>query len=269
MIVMGVLIGYAAVASILDRVGQVFIYCAEEHNSEVDPTRTLSSRSCAQCRFLGGQHSGVQDCPINNERLQNKLRTVSVNRHKNLILLLVALLAPEFVGFQHLEWWLPGSSHSTFIVSSFTWQVVLSIRCDLAYSDWFSGFGGALNGWLLLPNLFTHAMPGYLFSFLMASAVHLNFVAAVALYRQDRIGKSILIIASVLLVGLSIATCVSSTTPNVIYGIPPGVFVSILAPDVDTKLMLPIPILLIAGLLLSKRPNLSDAEAQMEGLDRI
>ena len=60
--------GFAAVASILDKVGQVFIYCAEEHDSEVHPTRTRSSRSCAQCRFLGGQHSGVQDCPINNER---------------------------------------------------------------------------------------------------------------------------------------------------------------------------------------------------------
>lgn len=59
--------GYAAVASILDKVGQAFIYCVEEHDSEVDPTRTLTSRSCAQCRSLGGRHSGVQDCPINNE----------------------------------------------------------------------------------------------------------------------------------------------------------------------------------------------------------
>jgi len=190
--------------------------------------------------------------------LQDKLRTFSANQHKNLILLVVALLAPEFVGFQHREWWWFESSDSTFIVSSFTWQVVLSIRWDLAYSDWFSGFKVAMNGWLLLPNLFTHAMPGYLFSFLMASAVHLNFVAAVALYRQGRIDKSILIIASILLVGLSTATCVSSTTSNVIYGIPPGVIASTLAPDVDAKLMLPIPILLITGLLLSKKPNVPD-----------
>ncbi len=60
--------GYAAVASILDIVGQMFIYCAEEYNSEADPTPKLTSRSGAQCRFLGGQHSGVQDCPVNNER---------------------------------------------------------------------------------------------------------------------------------------------------------------------------------------------------------
>ena len=36
--------------------------------SEVGATQTMTSRRWAQCRFLGGQHSGVQDCPNNNER---------------------------------------------------------------------------------------------------------------------------------------------------------------------------------------------------------
>jgi uncharacterized membrane protein len=182
--------------------------------------------------------------------LQSKLRTFSVSEHKNLILLIVALLAPEIVGFQHLEWWSNGSHHFTFIVSSVTWTLQLS--------DWWSGVEIPLIGLLFLPYLFTHTMPSSLFLFLMTPVVRLVFVAAVAFYRQNRIHVSILIIACILLIGISIAGCASAMIANVIYGIDPGLEISMLTPDVDTRLFLPIPILLIAGLLFSKKPNLSE-----------
>lgn len=181
--------------------------------------------------------------------MQKKLRAFSANEHKNLILLIVALLAPEIVGFQHLEWWM-GNTHSTFMMASITWT--------LTYSDWFSGVEGALNGWLLLPSPLTYALPNNLLLVFISPAIRLVFVAAVALYRQGRISKSILTTIGILLLGVSIADCASSMTVNVIYGIPPGLYISIVSPDVDTRLFLPVPILLIAGLLLSKKPNVPD-----------
>ncbi len=202
--------------------------------------------------------------------MQNKLRTFLANERKSFILLIVALLAPESVGFQHLEWWSwwwIGSSHSIFIVSLYTWQIVLSIRWDLTCSDWFSGLRWGLDGWLLWPNPFIRPSDQLLLV-LMPQVPRLVFVVVVALYRQGRADKSILIIAGILLLGFSSAICASLTAANAIYGIPPGIELLFRAPDVDTKLFLPIPILLITGLLLSKRPNLSDVKVWMAGLDR-
>ena len=72
--------GLATAARDLDKVGQVLIRSSLKHSSEENLARTWSSRSCAQCGFLGVQHSDVQVCPINNERLGRLLMTASLVR---------------------------------------------------------------------------------------------------------------------------------------------------------------------------------------------
>ncbi len=149
--------------------------------------------------------------------------------------------------------WLPGFTHDTFKMTSITWT--------LTYSDWFSSVEGALNGWLFLPNL-TFAMPIALYLLLVISVTRLVFVAVVFLHRECGVDESILIVVGILLSGISVVGCAYSMTANVIYGIPPGgPLLSIRAPDFDARLFVPTPILLVAGLLLSKKQNSSDVEA--------
>lgn len=186
------------------------------------------------------------------------------NGKMKILLVLLALFAPSVAGFQYLEW-LSGNSHFTFMMSS-----TLGI---LAYSDWYTDFIGAVNGWLfisvigyfgqLLFNLlqmdifraFGHINPSSLLIFLLTPTVRLLFVAVVVLYRQNRISKSALIISGIGVIGISLASCFLSMTINVIYGTRPGWCILLAPPNLDTRLFFPLPILLLVGSYLSRKAD--------------
>jgi len=171
-----------------------------------------------------------------------------------LILIILAFFGPTVVGFQYLEW-LGGGTHFTFIISSTTW--------NLTYSDWYFY---PIGGWILSSFewlismiqtdflwVITHVDRAGLLLFFLIPIFRLSFAAVVMLYKQNRIEKSVLTVAGIVVLGASIALCTISMIGNVIYGIPPGPRRSIVAPDSDTRLFLPIPILLLVGLYLSRK----------------
>lgn len=190
--------------------------------------------------------------------MRGKTEGRSVNNKRVLIaLLLLALFAPSIVGFQYLVW-LTGGTHLTFAISSTTW--------NLTYSDWYTEFSGAINGWLfrtiiwpldlLLGVIFLasgRVSPLSLLGLLVTPIVRLQFAVVVVRYRQMKLSKSVLTISSMSLIGVSLASCLLPMTINAIFGVPPGVWISIVAPDVDTRFFIPIPILLLVGLYLSKK----------------
>jgi hypothetical protein len=179
----------------------------------------------------------------------------------------MALFAPYGVGFQYLVWSM-GGVHLTFMMSSITWS--------LTYSDWYSGVAGSWNGWLFLPNLwlfgllltdwqwvFTHVVLSSVILAFLTPLVRFLFVAAVLLYRTNRVGKHLLLISGGILLASTVAGCALSMILNAIYGVPPGLLISIAAPDVDVRFFCPIPILLITGLLLARKSCRVDDVTQM------
>lgn len=192
--------------------------------------------------------------------MQGKIEGCSVNSKRVLIaLLLLALFAPSVVGFQYLVW-LTGGTHFTFAISSTIW--------NLAYSDWYTEFSGAINGWLLRPFIWPldlllgivflasgRVSPLSLLGLLVVPTVRLLFAVVVVRYREKKLSKSVLTISAMSLIGVSLASCLLSMTVNAIFGVPPGVLIFIAAPDVDTRLFIPIPILLVVGLYLSRKAD--------------
>ncbi|NHI89072.1 MAG: hypothetical protein EAX87_06080 [Candidatus Thorarchaeota archaeon] len=149
------------------------------------------------------------------------MRFNSANTVRNLILLLVlALFTPAVIGFQYLEW--RDSSHLFFGVMGSTWAIL--------YSDWY------LNDWLiiLLPNIIV-LIPRVL------------FVITLIGFNLDRVGLNLVRTFGLILIGIEIIICLVLMSGNVIYGTLPGVLISILAPDVNLRLFVPTPLLLLVG----------------------
>ncbi|MFW9804650.1 MAG: hypothetical protein ACFFFC_18475 [Candidatus Thorarchaeota archaeon] len=124
--------------------------------------------------------------------------------------------------------WLTGGTHLTFAISSTTW--------NLTYSDWYTEFSGAINGWLfrtiiwpldlLLGVIFLasgRVSPLSLLGLLVTPIVRLQFAVVVVRYRQMKLSKSVLTISSMSLIGVSLASCLLPMTINAIFGVPPGV----------------------------------------------
>ncbi len=150
------------------------------------------------------------------------MRFNSAKRIGNPILLLVlAFVAPAIMGFQYLEW--RDSNHLFIGISGSTWGIL--------YSDWY------LNDWLiiLIPNIIV-LIPRVLF---VSSLVGLS---------RNRVGLNLVRIFGLLLIGIEIIICLSMMTVNSIFGIPPGVLLSIAAPDVEIRLFVPTPIVLLVGM---------------------
>ena len=175
-----------------------------------------------------------------------------------LVMALILFFIPETIGFQYIAW-LSGGEHFTFILSALSWRDT--------FSDWCYGIEGSMNGWLFEPNtwLIENILDNLswmiihvsLSSFLLALLVPISrivFIVAVALFRLEKVEKPILIAAGLMLLGVSVLECILMMTTNVIYGIPPGLYISIARPDVDTRLFVPIPILLVVGWHFSKAP---------------
>lgn len=189
-------------------------------------------------------------------RRHNGLRYVAnvcsfLENRENVLLLVIAFFAPHFVGFQYLEWLYNAGTHLTFMVYSLTWA--------WTFSDWYYGVEGNLFGWLLSPNFVLFAMfllPFMLFSSsfylpsmfdVLVPLLDLVFIAMVVLYKQGRIDRIVLMLSGIAVLANSIIVALVLITNNTIYGIPPGVLISILAPDRDIRFFVPIPLLLIVG----------------------
>ena len=146
------------------------------------------------------------------------------NSLRNLILLLViALFAPVIVGFQYLEW--NDSNHLFIGITGSIWAIL--------YSDMY------LNDWLiiLIPNI-------------IVLTPRLLFVFALAGYDRDRFSLDLVRVSGFLLIAIEIFICFSLMTVNSIFGTPPGVLMLFPAPDVDIRLFVPVPIVLLVGMYL-------------------
>lgn len=151
-----------------------------------------------------------------------KLRFKSANRLRNLILLFIlAILAPAVMGFQYLEW--RDSNHLFIGVMGSIWAI--------SYSDWY------LNDWLfiLIPNVIV-LIPRVLFVFALVG------------FDQDRVDLKFVHFFGLLLIGIEVIICLVMMPGNSILGVPPGVLYSIPAPDVDIRLFVPTPIVLLVGM---------------------
>lgn len=145
----------------------------------------------------------------------------SAKRIGNPILLLVlALVAPAIMGFQYLEW--RDSNHLFIGISGSTWAIL--------YSDWY------LNDWLiiLIPNIIV-LIPRVL------------FILALVGFSRERVDLNLVRVFGLLLIAIEVFICFTMMTSNSIFGIPPGVLFSIAAPDVDIRLFVPTPIVLLVG----------------------
>ena len=142
--------------------------------------------------------------------------------NRNLILLLVlALISPAVIGFQYLAWY--NANHLFVGIIGSIWLI--------SYSDWY------LNDWLiiLIPNIFV-LIPRLLFVFALVG------------FNRDNVGLNLVRILGLLLAGIMIVICFIMMTVNSIFGTPPGVLFLIAAPDVDVRLFIPTPILLLVGI---------------------
>ena len=124
------------------------------------------------------------------------------------------------MGFQYLEW--RDSTHLFIGISGSTWAIV--------YSDWY------LNDWLiiLIPNIIV-LIPRVLFVFSLVG------------FSRDRVGLNLVHIFGLLLIGIEIIICLPLMIVNSIFGVPPGILISIAAPDVEIRLFVPTPIVLLVG----------------------
>jgi len=152
----------------------------------------------------------------------------------------------------------------------------------LTFSDWFFGVDVAVNGWLFQPNtwLIERILDDFpwtlvhvnLGSYLLAVLVPISrivFISMLVLFKLEKVDKTSFRVAGLIVLGISILECVMMMTINVIYGIPPGLYISIVRPDIDTRLFVPIPILLIVGFYLSRRTCVKMADSEVTGQEGL
>lgn len=147
---------------------------------------------------------------------------------RTILLFLFALVSPVVVGFQYLEWYMTSSTHMT-------WFIATGLGM-FEYSDWVD------SGWFLRPE-----------SSLLILPVQLLFAVAVTLYSNGRVSRAFVAGASLPLLALAMILSLELLTPNIIFGVPPGVLFSIGTPDIESRLVLPVPLLLLVGILFIMR----------------
>ncbi|MGY5881745.1 MAG: hypothetical protein RTV31_15950 [Candidatus Thorarchaeota archaeon] len=150
------------------------------------------------------------------------MRFNSTNKLRNLILLLVlALFTPAIVGFQYLEW--RESNHLFIGITGSIWSIL--------YSDWYP------NDWLiiLIPNI-------------MVLIPRVLYVLVQIGFDRDRVSLEYVHFFTIMLIVIESCICVSLMITNSIYGVPPGILISIATPDIDIRLFVPTSLLLLVGL---------------------
>jgi hypothetical protein len=155
-------------------------------------------------------------------------------------LFLLAFFGPFLIGYQYLEWFHDSSSHMT-------WFIATGIG-SIENSDWTG------NTWFLRTVLSAGPMPpiaalAFLAIFLIP---RLLFAVVVLMYEFDRIGKASVFAAAVPAIAVTIWITLQMMTASIILGTPPGVLISIVAPDIDSRLFLPTPFLLVLGFIITR-----------------
>ncbi len=77
----------------------------------------------------------------------------------------------------------------------------------------------------------------------------LLFAAAASMYDVGRLGRYYVFVSALPVVFVTTVMYLMLMTANIILGIAPGVFFSIIAPDIDSRFFLPTPILIVLGLI--------------------
>jgi hypothetical protein len=160
-----------------------------------------------------------------------------------LLLFLFALFGPFLIGYQYLEWFHSSSSHMT-------WLIATGIGV-IENSDWTG------NAWFLRTVFLSGEMDpiGALVFLAIFLLPRLLFAAAVTLHELGRLGKTYVGMSAIPVIVVTIWLILNLTTLSLILGVPPGILISIAAPDVDSRFFLPTPILLVLGFFIirSKR----------------
>jgi hypothetical protein len=100
----------------------------------------------------------------------------------------------------------------------------------ISYSDMYS------NDWLIL-----------LFPNILILVPRLLFTFAIVRHSEQKSSLNLLCVSGALLIIIDLYICLTMMTVNSIFGTPPGVLALFTAPDVDVRLFVPVPILLLVG----------------------
>jgi hypothetical protein len=125
---------------------------------------------------------------------------------------------------------------------------------------WFAGIGiGSIEnsdwteGVWILKTIFSMAVPGP-FAVLGPLAIllfpRLLFASVASMYDAGRVGSNYVAAAALPVIAVTAYMVLGLMTANIILGTPPGVLISIAAPDIDSRLFLPTPILLVLGIII-------------------
>lgn len=147
------------------------------------------------------------------------------------------------VGYQYVEWFHSSSSHMT-------WEIATGIGF-IENSDWTG------NIWFLRTAFSSGEvdLTGALIFLTILLFPRLLFAAVVVLHDFGRLGESYVAISAIPIIIVTVWFALYSTTSSIIMGLPPGVLISIAAPDIDSRLFIPTPFLLVLGFFIirSKR----------------
>ncbi|MFW9851197.1 MAG: hypothetical protein ACFFF4_18875 [Candidatus Thorarchaeota archaeon] len=152
---------------------------------------------------------------------------------RTLLLFLFALIGPILVGYQYLEWSPSSDSHMT-------WFIATGIG-SIENSDWIG------SSWVLRTFFSSRSMDpvAVLAFFLIFLFPRLLFATATIMHESGRLGKPYVVAAMVPVIAVAAWTILQLMTASIILGQPPGVFISIAAPNIDSRFFLPTPIMLI------------------------
>ena len=169
------------------------------------------------------------DVSIVNEPRQSVYRTI--------LLFSFALFGPFMFGFQYIEWTHSSSSHMT-------WFMGMGIG-SFENSDWTDGV------WILKSVFSSMGIDPFavLGSVTILFLPRLLFAAAVSMYVADRLGRNYVVASALPVIAVIAFLFLQLMTANFILGTPPGVLISIVEPDIDSRFFLPIPILLVLGFI--------------------
>ncbi|MFW9800504.1 MAG: hypothetical protein ACFFD9_08710 [Candidatus Thorarchaeota archaeon] len=158
--------------------------------------------------------------------------------HWPLLLILSALFAPFVFGYQYLEWFHSSSSHMT-------WFIAIGFG-SIENSDWTGGT------WFLRTIFSSGGLDPFaaLAFYAILLFPRLLFAATTSMHCIDRLSKAYVVASAIPVVAVTAWLGLQLMTASIILGSPPGVLISIAAPDVDSRLFLPTPILLLLGYII-------------------
>ena len=177
--------------------------------------------------------------------------TTSLSKIKNdshsFLLLVTALFCPFIGGYQYLEWSFNSSTHQTWMFA-FSFGVI-------EYSDW--------GGIFLKTFYISISSLSYLIPWLLYILIRIIFALSIILADNKR-GKIFAVLMGILLISCFPFLWIQLMTINSIWGIPPGLLISISRPDIDYRFVFPLPILLLlATIMYMKKSQRQNSDSDM------